>query len=202
MQLQTFDLFTINADTYYNSLESKIDKDVATTTEATLTDPELEQRTSDIFNKHYIFNEFEIIDADKGINTEHLDDATAKSLIGNGFAPSESSNVITEIWYDLEVRSGLLSVHQTVNFPPTTVKGVIKGSLIRLQFHFQSDDTTLIGPLALQEKDRVTDLIKANNAELKMYFDSKKILFLAQIKAKIQDQLAQNLKKQEQRANF
>ncbi|RZM30240.1 MAG: hypothetical protein EOO88_01705 [Pedobacter sp.] len=202
MQLQTFDLFTINADTYYNSLESKIDNDVATTTEATLTDPELEQRTADIFNKHYIFNEFEIIDTDKGIITEHLDDATAANLIGNGFTPTAPTNAITEIWYDLEVKSGLLSVYQTVNFPPTTVKGVIKGSLIRLQFYFQSDDTTLIGPLALQEKDRFTDLVKANNAALKMYFDSKKIFFLAQIKAKIQDILAQNLKKKEERANF
>ena len=202
MQLQTFDLFTINADTYYNSLESKIDKDIATTTEATLTDPELEQRTSDIFDKHYVFNEFDIIDVDKGINTAYPDSDTAASLIGMGFTPSSPTNAVTEIWYDMEVKSGLLSVHQTVNFPPTTVKGAIKGSLIRLQFHFQSDDTELIGPLALQEKDRFTDLIKANNADLKMYFDSKKILFLAQIKAKIQDQLAQNLKKQEQRANF
>lgn len=202
MQLQTFDIFTINADAYYTSLEPAVNTDIANIKDILLTDAALEDKTIAIFEKHYIFNEFEIQDVDKGIIIKDLDDKIAASLIGNSFIATGLTNGITEIWYDLEVKSGLLSVHQTVQYPQQSVKGALKGSLMRLQFNFQQSDATLIGPIALQEKERIIALIKANNDDLKMYFESRKVLFQAQIKLKIQDQVAQNKQQEEERNHF
>ena len=202
MQLQTFDIFTINADAYYTSLEPAVNRDIAIIKDIELSESELESKTKAIFEKHYIFNEFDIQEVDKGIATEELDEQSASAIIGKSFITTGPVNSITEIWYDLEVKSGLLSVHQTVQYPQQVVKGLLKGSTMRLQFHFQQADAALIGPIALQEKEKIIELIKANNQDLKIYFESKKTLFQAQIKMKIQDKLAQNKAKDDEKKYF
>jgi hypothetical protein len=204
MQLKTFDIFTKNVQELYNELVKSIALNTEKITATSMSTVDVQQLQLDIFNKLYKYPVLELGDERPDFHTEDVEFNTAGNLIGNGFSFSSSSNTssITQVDYFIKHNGNLDALSITEKYSKRSIRGVVMHDVINLQYHFQNSDTTVIGPLAKDQKNNIVDLLKSNNADINEFFKQKKSLFLLTIKNSIEEKIESNRKKIDDLGNF